>query len=901
MSPISMMTAERKPVNPVANKLLRGASVLAVALAMATVGTVTIAAAAQAQQSKHSRVGLGERSPSRDLMRVQLSRRGEHSNSAPRNVTATHWAESNFDPAQGGPNSISCPTTTFCVMADNAGGVSTYNGASWSAVTTVDLGNQLSSVSCPTATFCAATDYQGNWLFDNSGTWTSPTPFNATTPSDNVAEAISCPSTSFCMAVGYHQNGTNFGTEIDFWDSGHWYAQSGGTTSDNFAAVSCTSTSFCLAVTYFGLSSVISNPHIDPSDSSNEIVYETAPTAVDQVNFVSGMTSVSCASSTYCAAGTNEGFLEVYNGASWTTTSIFQSFTAPGYVSCPLVASAASNTFSSDCFAINSDGETAYSQGNTTWTAGPTGSALSLVSAVSCADTATCEASDFTGRVWAISLSTVYPHVTASTSSSTFDPPHFVTAIQCTSATLCVASDTAGNVFQMTGSTWSSAHQLTTRPYGILTLSCSPFNLTEPICTAFNADGAQFVFDGSSWNSYNTEPGVFYAGFSCTSGSTCWGIDDNFRAYHYVTRGSTPATTTLPSNDPTNAFPMGLSCAEGTKFCMAVDDVGYGYFTTGTTWKATKAFDNVGTPTAVSCTSATFCVAVDDGGRAYTWNGATWSGARFVTKNYLGAISCASPFRCLSSDPNGNAYIWDGFEWTEMASVDTHNDYLAGLSCASASRCEAVDSQDLFTLTVTPTKTTSVIMPVPAADRVIDHVAPTVVVTGTTVPFGTVTITNGKASCTAVLMPIVTAATKSSASCALAVTTVGVTTVSALYHGALASNPSFAGAIRVGVTPESSKTALVLSTATVKRGAEQKARFTAFVYPGYPGLVPIGTVSMTSGARVLCSVTLHNGAGACSLGASELPAGSYRVTAVYHGSSTMHPSSSPPKTLIVKG
>jgi hypothetical protein len=823
-----------------------------------------------------------------------------HGAAAPRSVSAAHWNESNFDPAQGGPNAISCPTTTFCAMADNAGGVSTYDGATWSAVATVDPGNQLSSISCPTSTFCAATDYQGNWLFDNSGTWTTPTPFNSTTPADNVAESISCPTSVFCVAVGYYQSGASFGTEIDFWDGGHWYNQSGGTTSDNFSAVSCRSTSFCLAVTYFGLSSIISNPHVDPDNAANEIVDTTAPTAVDQVNFVSGMTSVSCASTTYCAAGTNEGFLEVYNGASWTTTSIFQSFVAPGFVSCPSTASGNANTFATDCFAINSDGETAYSQGNTSWTPGPTGSPLSLVSAVSCGDTATCEAADFTGRIWSVDVSSVYPQVAATTTSNTFDPPHFVSSISCTSATLCVASDTAGNVFQMTGTTWSSAHSLTLRPYGILTLACSAFTLTEPVCTAFNADGTQFVFNGTNWNSYNTEPNVYYDGFSCTSGSVCWGVDDNFRAYHYITAGATPATTVIPSIDPTNAFPMGLSCAHGTTFCMAIDDEGYGYQTTGSSWKATAAFDNVGTPTAVSCTSPTFCLAVDDGGRAYTWTGKAWSGSRFVTKNYLVSLSCASPYRCVAADLDGDAFIWDGFQWTETAAVDTNNDYLATLSCAAAAKCEGIDSQDLFTLTVTPTKTTSAILPIAPANRVVDHVAPTVVVSGSAVPFGTVTITNGKVSCTAVLTPIVTAVAKSSASCALAVPTVGATTVSAVYHGALATNPSLAGAVHVMVAPEPSKTALALSMTTVKKGSEQKARFTAFVYPGYPGLTPSGTVSITAGGRVLCSATLRSGAGACSLGASELGAGSYKVIAIYHGSATMHPSSSPSKTLTVK-
>jgi hypothetical protein len=887
----------------VANKLLRRASVLVIALATATAveagsaGATTRRDALTPSRSLATALHNQRRAPS-ELAR-EIAHRSAHGAISPRGVTVTHWVESNFDPAQGGPNSISCATVSNCVMVDNAGGVSTYNGSTWSAVTVVDAGNQLASISCPTSTFCAATDYEGNWLFDNSGTWTTPTPFNATTPADNVAESISCPSATFCVAVGYNQSGANFGTEIDFWDGGHWYAQSGGTTSDNFSAVSCKSTSFCLAVTYFGLSTVISNPHVDPDDATNELVDLTTPTAIDGTNFVSGMTSVSCASTTYCAAGTNEGYLEVYNGAAWTTTSIFQSFVAAGYVSCPSVTSGVANAFSTVCFAMNEAGETAYSLGNTSWTQGPTGSPLSLVSGLTCADTANCEASDFTGRIWAVALSSVFPQVTATSSAGTFDPPHFMSGLSCTSSTLCVASDTAGNIFQMTGTTWSSAVPLTARPYGITTLACSPFTLNKPICTAFDADGTQYIFDGTSWSSSKSAPHVFYDGFSCTSGSICWGVDDHFHAYHFVTRGSAPATTTMPSNDPNNAQPMGLSCVNATKFCAAIDDDGYGYVTTGTTWSATKAFDNVGTPTAISCASVTFCMVVDDGGRAFTWNGKAWSGARFVAKDYLGAVSCSSPFRCVASDPDGIGYIWDGFQWTETPVINAPGDGLATLSCATANKCEAVNSQNLFTLTVTPSKTTSAIMPISAANRVVDHVAPTVVVTGSTVPFGTVTITNGKVSCTAVLTPIPTAASKSSATCALAVPNVGVTVVSAVYHGALATNPSLTGAVRLAVAAEPTKTAVALSTSVVKRGAEQRARFTAFVYPGYPGLTAVGTVTIVTAGRALCSIALHNGAGACSLSPSELPVGTFHVSALYHGSATMRPSSSPTKTLTV--
>jgi len=57
-----------------------------------------------------------------------------------------------------------------------------------------------------------------------------------------------------------------------------------------------------------------------------------------------------------------------------------------------------------------------------------------------------------------------------------------------------------------------------------------------------------------------------------------------------------------------------------------------------------------------------------------------------------------------------------------------------------------------------------------------------------------------------------------------------------------------------------------------------------------PAGTPTGTVSVKNGTTILCTLTLANGAGTCTLGATQLTVGSYAsLTAVYSGDATSRP------------
>jgi hypothetical protein len=57
-------------------------------------------------------------------------------------------------------NAVSCPTVTFCVAVDDAGGAVVFDGAAWSSPALVSA-NPLLSVTCPTVNLCLAIDDQG--------------------------------------------------------------------------------------------------------------------------------------------------------------------------------------------------------------------------------------------------------------------------------------------------------------------------------------------------------------------------------------------------------------------------------------------------------------------------------------------------------------------------------------------------------------------------------------------------------------------------------------------------------------------------------------------------------------------------------------------------------------------
>ena len=100
------------------------------------------------------------------------------------------------------------------------------------------------------------------------------------------------------------------------------------------------------------------------------------------------------------------------------------------------------------------------------------------------------------------------------------------------------------------------------------------------------------------------------------------------------------------------------------------------------------------------------------------------------------------------------------------------------------------------------------------------------------------------------------------------------------------------------VPQQPTTTSLTLSAPSVPFGNEQTETLTATVTPATSG-TPTGKVTVKAGATALCTITLASATGRCTLTGSQLPPGSYPLTATYSGDDTYATSADTTQTLTV--
>ena len=247
---------------------------------------------------------------------------------------------------QVGLYSVSCATSTFCVAVDGAGNEFTYSGGIWSNGQQIDnSGSLLASVSCPTASFCVAVDNAGTEFTYSQGAWASGQRVDS---SHSGLNSVSCPTTTFCVALGneseftYSSGSWSNGTQIDSETNG--FAKSA-----ILASVSCPTASFCVAVDNGGYDFTYSGGEwSDSQQIGSDIVNGNNRTV---------LTSVSCPTTSVCTAVDGGGSGYAYTATAGdthtstapapltpptTTTSVPQSTTtttaptgSPGYLPAP--------------------------------------------------------------------------------------------------------------------------------------------------------------------------------------------------------------------------------------------------------------------------------------------------------------------------------------------------------------------------------------------------------------------------------------------------------------------------------------------------------------------------------------------------------------------------------------
>jgi hypothetical protein len=149
------------------------------------------------------------------------------------------WSEGSQD--WGSVQSISCPSSTFCFSV--AGGVSMWNGTSWTEPVVYGTTSVITSVSCPTATFCVAVDTTGEAIQWNGSKWTGPqrVESNSAELGGPSVTGVSCPTARFCVAVD--TAGMAF-----TWSGVKWSAPESADPGHSLTAVSCTGPQYCVAV-----------------------------------------------------------------------------------------------------------------------------------------------------------------------------------------------------------------------------------------------------------------------------------------------------------------------------------------------------------------------------------------------------------------------------------------------------------------------------------------------------------------------------------------------------------------------------------------------------------------------------------------------------------------------------
>lgn len=198
--------------------------------------------------------------------------------------------------SSGELTTVSCVTKSFC-MAVGGNEYLAYDGSSWGLANTVSpvTPTSLTSVSCVSTSFCVAVDVHSNSFVYNGAAWTS-NPVNAT--GDSLT-SVSCVSTQFCVTVGrdliYVYNGTDWAvanTDLI-----------GGPELD---AVSCSGPTSCLAV----------GQARDDSTSGYEATFDGTHWTGGTVPGTGQLLAVSCPTTGFCVASSNDGHVQVTRGGS---------------------------------------------------------------------------------------------------------------------------------------------------------------------------------------------------------------------------------------------------------------------------------------------------------------------------------------------------------------------------------------------------------------------------------------------------------------------------------------------------------------------------------------------------------------------------------------------------------
>jgi hypothetical protein len=273
-------------------------------------------------------------------------------------------------------------------------------------------------------------------------------------------------------------------------------------------------------------------------------------------------------------------------------------------------------------------------------------------------------------------------------------------------------------------------------------------------------------------------------------------------------------------------------------------------------------------------------------------------------------VSCGAPGYCTAGGyyyPPGSgvykAFVVNDVNGTWASSQDAGVvtrgvSQIYDLSCTTPGYCTAVGLGGTTTFTVSEATAATVTLTASAptvtyGNEEAETLTATVSSPAGGTSAGTVTVSSGSSTvCTIAL-----AGGTGSCSFTPSQFPVGTFTVTGSYSGD-ANYIATSGTASVTVAKGNTATGLALAKTAITYGSETVEKLTASV--SHAGSVyPSGTVEVKSGASIVCTITLANGAGSCTLTANRLIPGTYHLVAVYSGDGNYLASASAPASLTV--
>jgi hypothetical protein len=428
------------------------------------------------------------------------------------------------------------------------------------------------------------------------------------------------------------------------------------------------------------------------------------------------LVDVSCPMAAFCMAVQQHGYLETWNGSTWSAPSPLIPLEQAPRLDPVYSVSCVSATFCLAAGQVQPDRVDVFRFDGSHWTSENRDLAWTgHPPQVSCVSTSFCMVDLVTGyytfngiggwsdyqaigaHLWfhvsctsasfcmtVNDLGQIYTYRGSGWAASTI-PGLPATAVACTSSTFCVAvGGTKAALFD--GSAWTVTGTLESG-HTLQSVACS----SSTDCFALDTAGSVLRYDGHSWSgpvvvNSDAQHGVI----SCSAAGTCAVINTSTtskRASAATFDGTNWSAVQLVDVVPGSLD--GVSCSSAS-FCTAVDTSGYAWHYDGANWSTAQVTGGVALR-GVSCTASN-CVAVDDSGNARSYDGSTWSSPVAVDPGQqLTAVSCASSTFCAAVGADGKAATFNGTGWTTPTTVSARP--LRVLSCASATFCRVIDDQ----------------------------------------------------------------------------------------------------------------------------------------------------------------------------------------------------------------